>query len=215
MIYRPMLYSGEMVRALLRDRDPKTQTRRLVKGVFQVDGNDCIRDVDGLPSRLDMAPENWDLCPYGQPGDRLLVRETFAMAREYDQLPPSSLVPVFDPTGALATPSILYRADVREKLNKWGRWRPSIHLPNWASRITLEIVSVRVERLQDISEADAMAEGCEKGMTAAQIIERTAGLPRLASYFSGYRNLWERINGPGSWDANPWIWAIAFKRVTP
>lgn len=106
------------------------------------------------------------------------------------------------------------------------RWRPSIHMPRWASRITLEIAGVRVERLQDISEADAIAEGIERGVgfpgwyryplpgdseglaESGRLGKVPTAFPKLA-----YRALWESINGPGSWDANPWVWVVEFKTV--
>ena len=93
-------------------------------------------------------------------------------------------------------------------------WRPSIHMPRWASRITLEVTGVRVERLQDISEADAYAEGIEQTdfIEEAEHQEPATGAPpgRYA-----YRALWESINGPDSWTANPWVWAVEFKRISP
>ena len=98
------------------------------------------------------------------------------------------------------------------------KWRPSIHMPRWASRITLEITGVRVERLQDISEADARAEGatpipdpCDHTRLACADIGCAGPRP----YTEGFRSLWQSINGPGSWDANPWVWAVEFKRVKP
>ena len=103
-------------------------------------------------------------------------------------------------------------------------WKPSIHMPRWASRITLEITGVRVERLQDISEADAIAEGCrpEPGLrgdddmavnTAIQAIERRTGKIGCSAPVARYMVLWESINGPDSWSANPWVWAVSFKRL--
>lgn len=103
--------------------------------------------------------------------------------------------------------------------NQWG-WRLKVgrFLPRWASRITLEVTGVRVERLQDISEADAVAEGCDPIDTSMHgQLERTLmDLPLLNDkhpYRNGYALLWEQINGPGSWDENPWVWAISFRRV--
>lgn len=134
-------------------------------------------------------------CPYGQPGDRLWVREAWARDDEDGQL--------------------MYRADVGRDLCA-DAWRPSIHMPRWASRITLEVTAVRVERLQDISEADAQAEGVipkwEPGCSG-RLMDAFGGFSfRPAA--SAYAELWEQINGPGAWDANPWVWVVEFKRVT-
>ncbi len=97
-----------------------------------------------------------------------------------------------------------------------SRCKPSIHMPRWASRLTLEITAVRVERLQDISEADAIAEGVERvGDRFKQympMFDGSAYNPALAK--SSYSQLWESINGPGSWAANPWVWVVSFRRVT-
>lgn len=101
---------------------------------------------------------------------------------------------------------VFYRAD--GECLALQPWRPSIHMPRWASRITLEVTSVRVERLQDISEADALAEGVNAH-------QDHHGRPTTSIYspVQAYRDLWEQINGPGSWDANPWVWAVDFKRL--
>lgn len=146
-------------------------------------------------------------CPYGQPGDWLWVRETWAGpladADEWDE--------TNDP-GELENPRFCeYAADGGPKPeylnadeNMVCRWTSSIHMPRWASRITLEITGVRVERLQGISRGDAMAEGCP--------------FPNMAKGgdpCGWYAELWESINGPGSWAANPWVWVIEFKRVKP
>ncbi|WP_336694419.1 hypothetical protein [Delftia acidovorans] len=203
---RPILFSGPMVRALLAGT--KTQTRRIVKP--QPDsrpGMECTRVL--FKNRkgdvvLDEAAEAKEprlcaiLCPYGQPGDRLWVRETH------------------NTHGGLAT----YRADGdwiadyhrEEPQQPRLRWVPAIHMPRTASRILLEITSVRVERLQDISEADAYAEGIEQTdfIEDAEHQEPATGAPpgRYA-----YRALWEDINGPDSWAQNPWVWVVEFERA--
>lgn len=120
-------------------------------------------------------------CPYGKPGDRLWVRETCYFEQPHGE--------------------VIYRADPGSEKAldpefTGLRWRPSIHMPRWASRITLEIVNVRVERLQDIRVDDARAEGV------------TAKWP-----VHGFRNLWQSINGFGSWDANPWVWVVEFRNM--
>jgi len=165
---RPILFSGPMVRAILEGR--KTQTRRIVKP-------QPLRDRGVMAFNDGEHPQM--RCPYGKPGDRLWVRETWC--------------PDVEPY------TFRYKADGDEPLE---RWRPSIHIPRWASRITLEVVSVRVERLQNISEDDALAEGIT-------LVERGT------SPVDQFNKLWESINGPGSWEANPWVWVVEFKRIEP
>lgn len=200
---RPILFSAPMVRALLSGA--KTQTRRLVK-----------------PQPMDSgAPDHWRdttaRCPYGAPGDRLWVRETWA--------------PFDGDTNRNAAPAgvpAMYRAD-RSFMVEPGRWRPSIHMPRWASRIDLEVTAVRVERLQAITEEDAKAEGADS-LTASQALWKgsasqdgcaRAGYPDAPCNTGDwtprdcFRLLWGAINGPGSWDTNPWVWVVEFKRVQP
>ena len=195
MTERPILFSGPMVRAILEGR--KTQTRRVVKPQPELQLKSarwmrCADEQHALFTQHDgelcgqMASTR--KCPYGKPGDRLWVRETWAHRR-------------WMLGDASPSPTTVYRAD-GEDLKGCDRWRPSIHMPRWASRITLEVVGVRVERLQDISEEDAKAEG----------IEWVIGYRSRIPLFSA---LWERINGPGSWDANPWVWVVEFRRVSP
>ena len=92
-------------------------------------------------------------------------------------------------------------------------WKPSIHMPRWASRITLEVTGVRVERLQDISEADAIAEGVTGVSSGGVTLFTTTGVNCFQAAKDAYAALWELINGPGSWDANPWVWVVEFKRI--
>ena len=207
MISRPILFSAPMVRALLEGR--KTQTRRAVKDVFahRVPAlgrdMDCVRDLDGAPSRLDIAPRNWELCPYGVPGDLLWVRETWCTIGDdhrCDDLPPSRLQPS----------RVWYEADGEPTFAELtGKTRVSIHMPRWASRLTLRITDVRVELLNAISEADAIAEGAEPlngGMPVAFDEERPTAR-------NAFIRLWRSINGPGSWDANPWAWTLSFEVI--
>ena len=208
---KPILFSAPMVRAILDGS--KSQTRRVVK----LKSHHTIEERDdGKPwpwmYDSDRDADHWLPCPYGQPGDRLWVRESFCEAlSNYEEEREQT--------------TVYYRADGQEvvvddgdgyaETNKDGTlkspWKPSIHMPRWASRITLEITDIRVERLQDISEEDAQAEGAPLELG---VLERTI-LGAKARYRSGFVRLWESINGPGSWDANPWVWCISFKRVTP
>jgi len=182
---RPILMSAPMVRAILAGT--KTQTRRVAKG-------EALRWLvrDGFTPGFVADPGN-RLCPYGQPGDRLWVRESHWWFKdEHDPV-----------TGYFPPPLTIEDVEYRADGEKPGRaWRPSIHMPRWASRITLEVTSVRVERLQDISEADAISEG----------IPTSDVSPPDACRFA-YRLLWESINGPGSWDANPFVWVVSFRRI--
>jgi len=199
-----MLFTGEMVRALLSGR--KTQTRRIMKpqpspGFLPEVGLYHRTEVDkrsGIehPSKdlyYGVADENEDYpCPYGQPGDRIWVRETFLME--------------------VGAP--IYRADYEELVAVGlgavhGGWKPSIFCTRAASRITLEITRVRVERLQDITELDALAEGVTI-RTDAKIASRVGSVgPATLEYW----HLWEKINGKGSWDKDPWVWVIEFKKL--
>jgi hypothetical protein len=187
---RPILFSAPMVRALLGGK--KTQTRRIVKKLHpdcremiahdQVGGLFVCRDASSRC--VQMLPS-----PYGRPGNRLWVKETFA------------------PMGDAQSPSsVRYRADREYPRVKW---KPSIFMPRRASRILLEVVSVHAERLQDISEADAMAEGIHQpAERAAENLDCPGHSPQET-----YRELFESINGAGSWDANPWVWVIEFRRI--
>jgi len=200
MTERPILFSAEMVRAILDGR--KTQTRRKMK---VQPWPDAIVTVEHYHQTVidrcgDMQPgpeifgAHWDdecglRCPYGAPGDLLWVRETW-----------------FDPQ--MDGGRVLYAAD-KPDVHPIHRRRPSIHMPRWASRIMLRITDVRVERLQAISEDDARAEGCEP---VGWIDETDVG---MSSYREGFSRLWNDINGPGAWDANPYVWVISFERVKP
>ena len=185
---RPILFSAPMVRAILDGS--KTQTRRVA--TMRVCGGKII----DVPSDNDaqwvqrVADKR-----YGKPGDRLWVRETWAVQHEYDAAAPSEI-------GSNAR----WHYAATEDLGGL-RKRPSIFLPRRGSRIRLEITGVRVERLQQISEADAIAEGCPLINPNPFILGH--GASSASGWFS---QLWEDINGSGSWDANPWVWVIEFRR---
>ncbi|MFA5324307.1 MAG: hypothetical protein WC373_16650 [Smithella sp.] len=189
---RPILFSGEMVRAILAGR--KTQTRRVVKPQPK-----WIADPN-IPFKTDDAnPKGIIKCPYGQPGNFLWVRETWATWSSLNHLAPSGIRP---------KPALEYKADgcltiSGGKIADRGKWRPSIHMPRWASRITLEITDVRVERVQDISEYDAECEGAE----TASPKEATG-----ARFRPAFHDLWDSINAKRGlgWNANPWIWCLTF-----
>lgn len=201
---RPILFKGEMVRAILENR--KTQTRRLVKPQ-PLGGQRIVEGVAGITIGMNPAydggvwyatdcihPGTKVKCKFGQVGDRLWVKETFLYRAQKT--------------------AALYKADLEGTEAAgvgamYGGWKPSIFMKRPFSRITLEITGIRVERLQDITEEDAKAEG-----TDPIAFEPPFDEPIKASkYRAGYINIWESINGPDSWDANPWVWVINFKRI--
>lgn len=187
MTERGMIFNAEMVRAVLDGS--KTQTRRIIQERHLYGGG---REPGNWPVHMPEGEEGekarlWAVnnSPFGAVGDRLWVRETWARYN-IDQ----------------NSHDMAYRATTPDDWPKEGRWRPSIHMPRWASRITLEITGVRVERLNDISEDDAKAEGAP---TECCVIGD--------KHFLGFRSLWRSIYGADSWQANPWVWVIEFKRV--
>lgn len=194
MTDRPILMSAPMVRAI--QAGTKTQTRRVVKplpvilnrsaNAFEID---AAAMTDGRIMKLNR---------YGAPGDRLWVRETWG----------------FNPDFPGQFGHICFRADPGHE-HDGIKWVPSIHMPRKASRITLEVVSVRVERLSDICVADCIAEGIEG--TRLENVQVWRDYKNHGKVFlsarDSYVSLWESINGPGSWDLNPWAWVVEFKRV--
>ncbi|MNU43062.1 hypothetical protein D3C71_318380 [compost metagenome] len=225
---RPILFSGPMVRALLAGT--KTQTRRIVKlphsnplGQWEPTtvGGPGVRYSDDTPAPIQAAM--WHtrtgdglFCPYGQPGDRLWVRETFVQGFPYDAGQDRLLQ--YDEGGNELPMQTWYRATDSDM--RWADddgweanvpWRPSIHMPRWACRLVLDITSVRVERLQAISPLDAIAEGVGLNPSAADVTMTAPegeALPRVM-----FRELWDRINGAGAWDANPWVWVVEFRAL--
>ncbi|MDI2594980.1 hypothetical protein POF45_26670 [Pseudomonas sp. 681] len=221
---RPILFSAPMVRAILEGR--KTVTRRTLKMPHGLWETSATGELVPIPAN----------CPYGKPGDRLYVRETWS------------------DVNLQGAPGIAYRADddIRDLMEDesfldergafnyddprskpypfacWsedliagteGRWRPSIHMPRWVSRILLEVTAVRIERLQDIDEDQAQVEGIGDHEFHCREPYDQDGAPTCdcasISYEDSFQRLWESINGADSWAANPWVWVIEFKRVQP
>jgi hypothetical protein len=239
MTERPILFNQSMVRALLAGT--KTQTRRMVKlphmnplGVWEPGtmGGPSMRTRKGetVPEHPVLGHSRTGDCigPAWWRGDRLWVRETFQYADWTDD----------------GYPFIAYQADGEKRLvecgisDEWSerlqdiwaklssdenyqidsraadrKWRPSIHMPRWASRILLEVTDVRVQRLQDISEKDAIAEGIQVDEIGHAI--RPHDDIAWGSARSAFAELWESINVPGSWNSNPWVWCVSFKRINP
>lgn len=216
---RPIIFSGPMVKAILDGS--KTQTRRVVQ--LQPTSPATIFDVGGdlpvwaiWPSEdLDEAghPKDHGIkCPYGRPGDRLWVREAFSLvpcSAGCEKYPDG-----FDPRVASVHQPNAPHEGVRYKAT-WDRchsapWRPSIHMPRWASRITLEVTGVRVERLKEISHEDSVAEGF-----GPHLQEKTRNAPNGKTWGPlGFSQLWDKINGASHpWESNPWVWVVTFRKA--
>lgn len=205
-----LMFKAPLVRAILEGR--KTQTRRVVKGV----GHDnCIalrkpsKTKAGVFTHAMDAPK-LGLCPCGKPGDRIYVRETFVQGYKAD--PETGAVRDYDEEGNDIPMTTWYRATdggiTWSDDDGWETnvpWKPAIHMPKALARIWLEITGVRVERLQEISEADALAEGARFELASIDSVRIGA----TASFLSGFRNIWESTGG--DWAANPWVWVIDFK----
>lgn len=218
MTARSIIFTAPMIRALLAGE--KTQTRRIVKPQpapfvqHTPDRHPTTRTAPYIDAYCGERRTEWNprgmgrdwhwwtadnrcgekvaSCPYGQPGDLLWVRET---------------------CNGNSSSTLRYRATDGEEL----RWRPSIHMPRWASRLTLRITDVRVQRLQEISEADARAEGVKRSQRAVSPSRAVSaywdylrGEPNYHTAGDSFASLWESINGPDSWAANPWVWALTF-----
>ena len=209
MAEHPLPMSAPMVRAILDGK--KTQTRRLVKPQPQMVTDMRTQPWDGSADvLLSLMTKAGKTCPYGKSGDQLWVRETVFI---------NHFMGLQVPVAERADCELYYRATDEADMRKWEdhegiRWTPSIHMPRWASRITLELTGVRVERLQDISEADARAEGIDydPGEGGVFHVSGLAGCCNETAIGS-YRKLWESIYGTGSWAANPWVWVLLFKKV--
>lgn len=209
---RGIIFNAEMVRAILDGR--KTQMRRPAE--FKVREEGYNLNFSGLKSGFycygvpssgfvlrSMGAGCWNdrtfplYCPFGNVGDRLWVRETWQC-------------------GLCTESTFAYRAthkpsDLEEGWNEKIKWRPSSQMPRWASRILLEITSVRVERLQDISQADAIAEGAPPSHPTIDAVSREYGFPDFSRSWFG--QTWWHIYGKENWQANPWVWVIEFKQV--
>ncbi|GAB7402988.1 hypothetical protein OUHCRE4_11160 [Enterobacter hormaechei subsp. steigerwaltii] len=208
---RGMIFNGEMVRAILDGR--KTQTRRIMKVQPKPCNHTNWPDYSPEP-QWKSYPNGWCCavcangttidhrhhakgitCPYGTVGDRIWVRETFSPVPDHEE-----------PAGCSA---LLYAADGN---GPYGKWVPSIHMPRWASRLTLEITGVRVERLNSISQEDAQAEGMELTGWRPTYSDPDSG-GEVWTPYDNFAQLWESIYGDESWRSNPWVWVIEFKRI--
>lgn len=241
----PIIFSGPMVRAILAGK--KTQTRRRVApGSFagkwlancETLGprGDCAFDT-GIKGAREYVADPGNSPPYGAPGDRLWVRENWAEVPR--AVPHTGEDEPWRADGKI----LVYQADPEwegarlfacsDGVLRWAkpdRWRPSIHMPRWACRLVLEVTAVRVERLQDISEQDAQAEGipvdiADQALCAPNYLqpgtwfqdwtdeeEHYAPSDEIAR--ASFRSLWESINGKRApWASNPWVWVVSFKRI--
>lgn len=209
---RGIIFAGESVRAIISGR--KTQTRRIVKPRhdFYMGEREGGSSWPYFEPYVYADPEPIEVpCPYGVPGDRLCVKETWRPSWHDD----IRACVEYRADGAKIKPTIrdegvgfhfFGECDASEPTD---RWRSSMFMPRWASRLTLEVVAVRVERLQEITEADAIAEGCE-----GHPVDGHAGYPIGGSPVDEYRDGWNSINGKRApWASNPWVWAVTFRML--
>lgn len=239
---KPLLFSGPMVRAILAGQ--KTVTRRIAvrKGwdITSVNPHGLpITQRGGGKGFAAVQTEVWE-CPYGEPGDQLWVREAWQFKNWTDGecakagCPDAAKHPtetyLGEPTRAI------YRASYNECIGDPGPWKPSIHMPRWASRITLEVTGLRVERLQNVSHDDVLAEGTQVPVTEdGSLVCRVSGKFTPSSYWPcdtwdelkrrddfeqqwfrcHFASLWDELNASRgfSWDSNPWVWVVSFRRV--
>lgn len=205
-----MIFNAEMVRAILDGR--KTQTRRPIKWKQTRFTEIAERDDGSLwpwAEDCERGGDIWFACPFGEVGDRIWVRETWQVI--HDHIDESSHVEYRTYAPSIPKEKDRYWHTVyaehfgdESREDRGFPWRPAIHMPRWASRITLEITDVRVERLRGLSEEDAKSEG---------IIPSAGGVLPGWEYRINFRDLWMDIYGTDNWEANPWVWVIEFKRV--
>ncbi|EAT0103762.1 morphogenetic protein [Salmonella enterica] len=208
---RGMIFNSEMVRAILDGR--KTQTRRPIKFPFKDRNLGC--ELSGNELAGELSSGNYLNSPFGKPGDRIWVRETFqGPLFDFDQMDAYCK----DSTPFEKAQFCVYKADGKPAPEFFDAddnlhccWRPSIHMPRWASRILLEITDVRVERLNAISQADAIAEGAPPSHPSIDCVSQEYGFPDFSRSWFG--QTWKHIYGEESWQANPWVWVIEFKRI--
>lgn len=229
---RPILFSAPMVRAILEGK--KTVTRRTIKPQPVLD---CVRNEDGSghcrwlwkgEPLSQIGKAFYNMSPYGAPGDWLWVRETFRPVYCLDMADGIQ----YRADGQMCVANVEDRADGcrHHRMNQafhWNacieegwdeetesnnqKWMPSIHMPKWAARILLEVVSVRAERLQDITQCDAIAEGMPPSHPSVDRISQGFGYPDFSR--SAFAQTWDACYGKGAWDANPWVWRVEFKPV--
>ncbi|EMA4781916.1 hypothetical protein U3C50_001637 [Providencia rettgeri] len=229
---RGIIFNAEMVRAILDGR--KTQTRRVMKvqpvlngDRWEVYSTSVEKGNKSIPVTPWGSLEN--NCPYGKVGDHLWVRETYSLLGNEDACPIDWNDNIVNDKTEAAR---IYRASCAQKSGDYGlwsipdeadwkphteemkfegSWTPSIHMPRWASRITLEITHVHVERLQSISKQDSISEGAPRGHHSIDVISKQFGFPDFSR--SWFAQIWMDIYGEDNWAANPWVWVIEFKRV--
>jgi len=218
---RGMIFNGEMVRALLDDR--KTQTRRPVR--FPVLDKNLGCELAGNELAGELSAGNYLNSAFGKPGDRIWVREAYRFPASLDDVSPTGVgemavatgyrkpwAPTFyEFTGTFSDGWTGF--ETPPKVSGAGKLRPSIHMPRWASRITLEITDVRVERLNSIHDVDAMREGVQNLTTCSHADFGIPGVVNAQHPVRAFQLLWESIYGADNWKANPWVWVIEFKRV--
>jgi hypothetical protein len=209
MMERPVLFSAPMVNAILEGR--KTQTRRIINqkdnphdflGGIQEDKDDPLNwgfENPDVMAHFVTLPEQ--RCAHGRVGDTLWVRENFRFGAGYDNVKPSAV-----PKESFV--KVWYEADGETPPHGFGKQRPSIFLPRYFSRLTLKITDIRVERLQSISDSDAVAEGVRDLGDGVGEMNMSYGIQKAL-----FCNLWKKINGAASWDSNPFVWVIGFERV--
>ncbi len=184
-----MIFNGEMVRALLAGE--KTQTRRLVKSRKDLNVG-CLLSANEIAGEVNGG--DYSNCLYGAPGDLIWVRETWAPSVHAQD------------SNSFENYPVVFAASDPKMLTIDGKWRPSIHMPRWASRLTLRITDVRVERLQDLTEADAMAEGITTQKPNSDYWRFRDDFARHE-----YSGLWDSIYG--NWVDNPWVWVYEFEVI--
>lgn len=213
---RGILFSAPMVRALLDGT--KTQTRRALQSPESITS---YRHFEGIRwDRMEGSVRGDSInCRYGQPGDRLWVRETWMADPPIDDSWPSTQFAGCKPRDHSLIPDAykspkhcLYRASMEPDF--LTGWTPAIHMFRWASRLTLEVVVIRVERLLDISEADAVAEGVQWSEAMGGYHVDDGRHFHCTNPKESYFSLWETINGSGSVEANPWVWVVEFRAAT-